>query len=176
VQGVCTAVSSLVMALAQAFPNEYRGCVPRAISRLNKVRPPTVGQAGRTRRVDLTSRVQPVPGGSRFQLVGTAHAGDYDYNGVTNPWLQVKLLRLLQYYTYENEASHKSAIDRITQAVISKAAYGPDISKAINAANAVNATVIEAINLAIHVNPDSEVVQRYVGWRCHSRRAPPAGQ
>jgi len=71
----------------------------------------------------------------------------------------------LQYYTYENETSHKGAIDKITQAVISKAAYGPDISKAINAANAVNATVIEAINLAIHINPDSEVVQRYVGQR-----------
>ena len=92
----------------------------------------------------------------------TAATGDYDYNGVVNPWLQVKLLRLLQYYSHEGDAATLSSIDRITQTIINKAAYGPDIGKSINAANAVNATVFEAINLAIHINPDSEVIQRCV--------------
>ena len=97
------------------------------------------------------------------------NAGDYEYNGVLNPWLQVKLLRLLQYYPHE-EPGAISSIDRITQTIINKAAYGADISKTINAANAINATVFEAINLAIHVNPDSEVIKR-----CVLRSCGPAG-
>ena len=36
-QGVGTAVASLVMALAQTYPAEYRTSIQRAIARLTKV-------------------------------------------------------------------------------------------------------------------------------------------
>jgi AP-2 complex subunit alpha len=108
----------------------------------------------------LTPWVAAAGGRARGQLL-SGNSGEYDYNGVTNPWLQVKLLRLLQYYSHEGETSTLASIDRITQTLISKAAFSADLSKTLNAANAVNATVFEAINLAIHVNPDSDVVARY---------------
>lgn len=66
--GVTLSVTSLVMALAQDNPEQYKGCYIKAASRLKKI------------------------------VVENDVAADYLYYKVPCPWIQVKLLRLLQYY------------------------------------------------------------------------------
>jgi AP-2 complex subunit alpha len=66
--GVALSVTSLVMALAQDSPEQYKGCYVKAASRLKRI------------------------------LVDGEYAQDYLYYKVPCPWIQVKLLRLLQYF------------------------------------------------------------------------------
>ena len=66
--GVTLSVTSLVMALAQDMPEEYRGSYVKAAQRLKRI------------------------------VVDNDIAPDYLYYRVPCPWIQVKLLRLLQYY------------------------------------------------------------------------------
>ena len=66
--GVTLSVTSLVMALAQDLPEEYKGCYVKAAQRLKKI------------------------------VVENDIAPDYLYYRVPCPWIQVKFLRLLQYY------------------------------------------------------------------------------
>lgn len=66
--GVTLSVTSLVMALAQDNPDQYKGSYVKAAHRLKKI------------------------------IVDNDYASDYLYYKVPCPWIQVKLLRLLQYY------------------------------------------------------------------------------
>lgn len=66
--GVALSVTSLVMALAQDMPEEYKGSYVKAAQRLKRI------------------------------VVDNDIAPDYLYYRVPCPWIQVKLLRLLQYY------------------------------------------------------------------------------
>ena len=66
--GVCLSVTSLVMALVQDKPEQYRGSYVKAAQRLKRI------------------------------VVDNDISGDYIYYKVPCPWIQVKLLRLLQYY------------------------------------------------------------------------------
>lgn len=61
--GVALSVTSLVMALAQDNPEQYKGCYVKAASRLKRI------------------------------LVDGEFAADYLYYKVPCPWMQVKLLR-----------------------------------------------------------------------------------
>ena len=66
--GVALSVTSLVMDLAQDDPDQYRGCYNKAANRLKKL------------------------------VSGKDCPTDYLYYNVPCPWLQTKLLRLMQYY------------------------------------------------------------------------------
>lgn len=66
--GVCLSVTSLVMALAQDQPDQYKGGYVKAAQRLKRI------------------------------VVDNDIAPDYLYYKVPCPWIQVKLLRLMQYY------------------------------------------------------------------------------
>lgn len=66
--GVTLSVTSLVMALVQDKPEEYKGSYVKAAQRLKKI------------------------------VVENEIAPDYLYYRVPCPWIQVKLLRILQYY------------------------------------------------------------------------------
>jgi AP-2 complex subunit alpha len=66
--GVTLSVTSLVMSLAQDQPEQYKGSYVKAAQRLKKI------------------------------VVDNEVSSDYLYYRVPCPWLQVKLLRLLQYY------------------------------------------------------------------------------
>jgi AP-2 complex subunit alpha len=66
--GVALSVTSLIMALAQDRPEEYKGSYVKAAHRLNKI------------------------------VVDHDCADDYLYYKVPCPWIQVKFLRLLQYF------------------------------------------------------------------------------
>lgn len=66
--GVALSVTSLVMALAQENLDQYRGAYAKAAARLKRI------------------------------LIDGDYAADYLYYKVPCPWIQVKLLRLLQYF------------------------------------------------------------------------------
>lgn len=66
--GVALSVTSLVMALVQDNQEQYKGSYVKAANRLKRI------------------------------VVDNECAPDYFYYKVPCPWIQVKLLRLLQYY------------------------------------------------------------------------------
>lgn len=66
--GVSLSVTSLVMALAQDNLDQYKGAYAKAAARLKRI------------------------------LIDGDYAADYLYYKVPCPWIQVKLLRLLQYF------------------------------------------------------------------------------
>lgn len=66
--GVSLSVTSLVMALAQDNLDAYKGAYAKAAGRLKRI------------------------------LIDGDYAADYLYYKVPCPWIQVKLLRLLQYF------------------------------------------------------------------------------
>ena len=72
-----------------------------------------------------------------------------------NPWLQVKLLRLLQYYPPPDNPSILETIDAVIQAIIDVSQETP---RNVQHNNAQNAVLFEAINLAIHIDPESTTV------------------
>ena len=74
--GVALSVTSLVMALAQDNPEQYKGSYIKAAHRLKKI------------------------------VVDEDYSPDYLYYKIPCPWIQVKFLRLLQYYPASGTVSH----------------------------------------------------------------------
>ena len=66
--GVALSVTSLILALAQDSPDQYKGSYVKAARLLSQI------------------------------VIDNGCAPDYYYYKVPCPWLQIKLLRLLQYY------------------------------------------------------------------------------
>lgn len=73
--GVALSVTSLVMAVAQDDSDQYKGAYVKAAARLKRI------------------------------LVDGDYTNDYLYYKVPCPWIQVKLLRLLQYFAPSGESS-----------------------------------------------------------------------
>ena len=73
--GVALSTTSLVMALAQDNLDQYKGAYVKAAARLKRV------------------------------LIDGEYTPDYLYYKVPCPWLQVKLLRLLQYFPPSGQSS-----------------------------------------------------------------------
>jgi AP-2 complex subunit alpha len=80
--GVALSVTSLVMALAQDQPEQYKGSYVKAASRMKRI------------------------------LVDGEYAQDYLYYKVPCPWIQVKLLRLLQYFPPSGSLSKSKIVSR----------------------------------------------------------------
>lgn len=85
IQGVVICVTTLVMALAQDHLDAYAVCYQKAVDRLHRVRTNVWSSDG---IMIIVSQL----------LVEHEYAATYAYYKVPSPWLQVKLLRLLQYY------------------------------------------------------------------------------
>lgn len=119
--GVVTAATSLIDALVKKNPDEYKGCVSLAVSRL-----------------------------SRIVSSSYTDLQDYTYYFVPAPWLSVKLLRLLQNYNPVTEdPGVRGRLNECLENILSKAQEPPK-SKKVQHSNAKNAVLFEAINLIIH--------------------------
>lgn len=123
--GVTLSVTSLVMALAQDMPDEYKGSYVKAAQRLKKI------------------------------VVDNEIAPDYLYYRVPCPWIQVKLLRLLQYYP-PSEDSHVRQI--IRESLAQMMASAMETPKNVQQNNAQNAILFEAINLLIHLDSEHNLM------------------
>ncbi|PLW54108.1 hypothetical protein PCANC_06426 [Puccinia coronata f. sp. avenae] len=125
--GVCLAVTSLVLTLAQDHLQEFAICYQKAVDRLYNV------------------------------IVDLITPGEYIYYRVPIPWLQCKLLRLLQYYPPTEDSTVAATLQTVLSTIFEVAQETP---KNVQHSNAQNAVLFEAINLAIHLDPNSELVSR----------------
>ncbi|KAL8827158.1 MAG: hypothetical protein Q9191_003352 [Dirinaria sp. TL-2023a] len=123
--GVTLSVTSLVMALAQDEPDQYKGAYVKAAQRLKKI------------------------------VVDHEVAADYLYYKVPCPWIQVKLLRLMQYYPPSEDTHVRNLIRESLQQILHEAMQMP---KNVQQNNAQNAVLFEAINLVIHLDTERELM------------------
>lgn len=125
--GVALSITSLIMALAQDQPDQYRGCYIKAASRLKRI------------------------------LVDNEYASDYLYYRVPCPWIQVKLLRLLQYYPPSEDNFVRDLVRESLQKILNLAL---DMPKNVQQNNAQNAVLFEAINLIIHLDTEHALMEQ----------------
>ncbi|GJJ72783.1 AP-2 complex subunit alpha [Entomortierella parvispora] len=125
--GVCLSVTSLVTALAQQYPESFMMAIPKAIMRLHKV------------------------------IVERDFSADYVYYKIPIPWLQVKLLRLLQYFPPTEDPNMAEMLHNVLQTIINNSLETP---RNVQHNNAQNAILFEAINLAIHLDCESDIVRQ----------------
>ncbi|XP_063699996.1 AP-2 complex subunit alpha [Culicoides brevitarsis] len=129
--GVVTAATSLIDALVKRNPDEYKGCVSLAVSRL-----------------------------SRIVTASYTDLQDYTYYFVPAPWLSVKLLRLLQNYNPPTEdPGVRGRLNECLETILNKAQEPPK-SKKVQHSNAKNAVLFEAINLIIHNDSEANLLVR----------------
>ncbi|KAK4052156.1 hypothetical protein OIV83_002451 [Microbotryomycetes sp. JL201] len=123
--GVVLAVCSLVIALAQDHLETYSICYQKAVSRLERI------------------------------VVDNEFPSDYLYYKVPVPWLQVKLLRLLQYYPPSEDETIRVMLNSVLEKILQDSAETPKNAQHNNAQKSV---LFEAINLAIHLDSESTLV------------------
>uniref|UniRef100_A0A2P2I417 AP-2 complex subunit alpha n=1 Tax=Hirondellea gigas TaxID=1518452 RepID=A0A2P2I417_9CRUS len=128
--GVVTAASSLIEALVKMNPDEYKGCVSLAVSRL-----------------------------SRIVTASYTDLQDYTYYFVPAPWLSVKLLRLLQHYPPPEDPGVRGRLNECLDAILNKAQEPPK-SKKVQHSNAKNAVLFEAISIIIHSDSEAALLVR----------------
>ncbi|ORY86768.1 AP-2 adaptor complex subunit alpha [Protomyces lactucae-debilis] len=117
--GVVLSVLSLVSALAQDHPDAYIVAFSKAVYRL------------------------------KLLVLDQAYGDDDLYYRVPNPWLQVKLLRLLQYFPAPTDAAIIETLIEVLNAIVALANTSPKNAQQNNAQNAI---LFEAINLAVHAD------------------------
>ncbi|KAF9056161.1 Adaptor protein complex AP-2 alpha subunit [Panaeolus papilionaceus] len=123
--GVVICVTSLVMALAQDHLDAYAVCYTKAVDGLYRL------------------------------VVERKYAATYTYYKVPSPWLQVKLLRLLQYYPPTTDPTIRNVLHEVLQTVMNNCA---EPSRNVQHNNAQHAVLFEAISLAIHLDTSSPLV------------------
>ncbi|KAJ7103531.1 adaptin N terminal region-domain-containing protein [Mycena belliarum] len=123
--GVVICVTSLVMALAQDHLTPYAVCYTKAVDRLHRL------------------------------IIDHEYSATYAYYKVPSPWLQVKLLRLLQYYPPSDDPNIRSVLHKVLQTIMNNSA---EPSRNVQHNNAQHAVLFEAIGLAIHLDTNSPLV------------------
>ncbi|KAH0838304.1 Adaptor protein complex AP-2 alpha subunit [Lanmaoa asiatica] len=123
--GVVLCVTSLVMALAQDHLDAFAVCYTKAVDRLYRL------------------------------VIQHEYLATYAYYKVPTPWLQVKLLRLLQYYPPTEDPALRNALNEVLQTVMNNSA---EPSRNVQHNNAQHAVLFEAIGLAIHLDTNSPLV------------------
>ncbi|PWN35398.1 Adaptor protein complex AP-2 alpha subunit [Meira miltonrushii] len=125
--GVALSVTSLVMTMAQDHPEAYHIAYQKAVNRLNKL------------------------------IIEEDFSHEYIYYRIPIPWLQIKCLRLLQYYPPSDDPTVRKTIHNVLEAIVDNS---QDTPKNVQQNNAQNAVLFEAINLAIHLDTESTVVAK----------------
>jgi len=116
--GVLTSSMSLLLGLATAHTGEYEPLVPVAVHVL-----------------------------SLMVLKGSC-GPDYLYYRTPSPWLQIKLLKFLQFYPSVVQDANEPHVQTL-RAVVSKILTETDVSDSINKSNADHAVLFEAVNLIV---------------------------
>ncbi|EIN13745.1 Adaptor protein complex AP-2 alpha subunit [Punctularia strigosozonata HHB-11173 SS5] len=123
--GVVLCVTSLTMAMAQDHLEAYSVCYQKAVDRLYRL------------------------------VVEHEYSGAYAYYKVPSPWLQVKLLRLLQYYPPPEDPTIYDILHTVLETIMNNCS---EPSRNVQHNNAQHAVLFEAIGLAIHVDSNSPLV------------------
>ena len=86
------------------------------------------------------------------------YSNDYLYYGIPTPWLQIKLLRMLQFFPPPEEHALKLRVAEVLQRIVA----GVDVTKNVNKNNATHAVLFEAINLTIHLGAQAETLPQAI--------------
>jgi len=116
--GVVQCVMSLLLGLATYDPDSYKKGVPRVISLLKQF------------------------------VMDRECNKDYIYYRTCCPWLQVKLLRFLQYFPPVESNSQKERLKDVLEYILTKT----EVTQSVNKNNADHAILFEAVNVVIHLN------------------------
>ncbi|KAF7559102.1 hypothetical protein G7046_g5039 [Stylonectria norvegica] len=125
--GVALSVTSLVMTLAQDNCDQYKGAYAKGAARLKRI------------------------------LIDGEYTTDYLYYKVPCPWLQIKLLRLLQYFPPAEDTHVREMIRESLQRILNLAM---ETNKNVQQNNAQNAVLFEAINLIIHLDTEHGLMKQ----------------
>jgi len=125
--GVVLSVTSLIMALAQDNPEAYKGSYVKAAQRLRKI------------------------------VIDGDMSPDYIYYKVPCPWIQVKFLKLMQYYPPSEDSHVRELIRDSLQGIMQAASEMP---KNVQQNNAQNAILFEAVNLLIHLDSEHNLMMQ----------------
>jgi len=120
--GVVMSVVSFILGLVETNPEPFVAAVPHIILHLTRL------------------------------AKNNACTVDYLYYSTANPWLQVKLLRLLQFFPIPAEATHRSRLTEILVKIITHT----EVTKSVNKNNADHSILFEAVNLIIKQGNDSD--------------------
>lgn len=124
--GLLTAVMSLLIGLVSAQPEDYLNCFPKVVKVLERL----------VKQMDI-----PV---------------DYTYYGLPSPWLQVKCMRVLQYFPVPEDPSLLRALQDVTKRVLTTT----EAVKNVNKNNAAHAVLFEALGLVMHFDVERELMQQ----------------
>jgi AP-2 complex subunit alpha len=142
--GVVTAATALLLGLVSHSPELWGEAVPKCCKLLAKLtHPNAAGEFG----------------------------AEYVYHKTVNPWLQVKLLRLLQYYP----PPEKEEVARRLEDALAKIINETAMQKHVNANNAAHAVLFEAVNYVIHLETNRSLTAAAVsmlGQRLASAHQP----
>lgn len=125
--GVRLSVTSLIMTLAQDRQEEYKNSYVKAAQGLKRI------------------------------VVDKDVPEDYMYYKVPCPWLQVKFLRLLQYYPPSEDSHVRDLMRHSLRGILHDALQAP---KNVQQNNAQNAILFEAINLVIHLDDELDLMMQ----------------
>ncbi|KAK8086645.1 hypothetical protein PG994_001619 [Apiospora phragmitis] len=125
--GVALSITSLVMTVAQDNLEQYKGAYVKAASRLKRI------------------------------LVDGDVSPDYLYYKVPCPWIQIKLLRLLQYFPPSEDSHVRGMIRESLQKILNLAM---ETNKNVQQNNAQNAVLFEAIDLIIHLDTEHALMRQ----------------
>ncbi|KAI9460583.1 Adaptor protein complex AP-2 alpha subunit [Lactarius psammicola] len=123
--GVVLCVTTLVLALAQDHLEPYVVCYQKAVDRLHRL------------------------------VVEHEYSATYAYYKVPSPWLQVKLLKLLQYYPPSDDPTIRTTLHQVLETIMNNSA---EQTRNMQHNNAQRAVLFEAIGLAIHLDTNSPLV------------------
>eukprot|EP00854_Cymbomonas_tetramitiformis_P022291 gene22291-26892_t len=83
---------------------------------------------------------------------------EWTYYNIPSPWLQVKLMRVLQYFPPPEDAGlRRSLLEALGRVLLTT-----EVSKNVNKNNAMHAVLFEAITLVMHLDSEQELVSQCV--------------
>ncbi|KIY52732.1 Adaptor protein complex AP-2 alpha subunit [Fistulina hepatica ATCC 64428] len=123
--GVVICVTSLVMAMAQDNLDAFAACYTKVVDRLHRI------------------------------VIDGEYTSTYAYYKVPSPWLQVKFLRLLQYYPPPSDPTVRNVLQKVLHTIMQNSG---ETTRNVQHNNAQHAVLFEAISLAIHLDTNSPLV------------------
>ena len=127
--GMLTSASSLVLGILAIDTQGWESCAAKAARTLTRL------------------------------VLNKDYSNDYLYYGVPTPWLQIKLLRMLQYFPPPEEHALKMRVSEVLQRIV----QGTDVTKNVNKNNVTHAVLFEAINLVIHLGHTTDLLPTACG-------------
>ncbi|XP_051143023.1 AP-2 complex subunit alpha-1-like isoform X2 [Andrographis paniculata] len=126
--GVLTSSMSLLVALVANNHEAYWSCLPKCVRILERL-----------------ARNQDIP-------------QEYTYYGIPSPWLQVKTMRVLQYFPTVEDPNTRRSLFEVLQRIL----MGTDVVKNVNKNNASHAVLFEALALVMHLDAEKEMMSQCV--------------